>query len=171
MGDGVRWPGEGHDGGQRVPAALLYSEGAGIKINTAIRRILFSSLLVFAALGTQALAAPKPTAPEPIHFAGLQQVSQCFPGAMRPHERRPVFLRWKAAHGGATPRSRFVYAIFMARTPGGENFSQPSWTTEGHLTFETPKLPPNRYFVVRAQDRFGHQDHNRVELQARNPCV
>ena len=167
----MRWPAGGHEGGQSVPAGPLYPEGAGIKISTAIRRILFLSVFVLAALGTPAFAAPNPTAPEPIHFAGLRQAYQCFPGAMRPHERRPVFLSWKAAHGGGTPRSGFVYEIYMSRTPGGENFAKPNWTTEGHLTFETPKLPPNRYFVVRARDRFGHHDQNRVELQAQNPCV
>lgn len=150
-----------------VPA---YPEGAGIKINPAMRRILAASALVFG-VGAQALAAPNRTAREAIHFAGLQRAYQCFPGAIRPGERRPVFLSWNAAHGGGTPRSEFVYEVYKSRTPGGENFSKPTWTTKGHLSFETPKLPPNRYFVVRARDRFGHHDHNSIELQAKSPCV
>ena len=133
--------------------------------------MLAASALVFTALGAQALAAPSPTAREAVHFAGLQRAVQCFPGAMRPGERRPVFLSWNAANGGGTPRSEFVYEIYMSRTLGGETFSKPNWTTKGHLSFETPKLPPNRYFVVRARDRAGDEDHNRVERQAQNPCV
>jgi hypothetical protein len=136
-----------------------------------MRRILGVCALAFTALGTQALAVPNQTARQPIHFAGLQRAFQCFPGAIRPGERRPVFLSWNAAHGGGTPRSEFVYDIYMSRASGAENFSKPNWTTEGQLSFQTPKLPPNRFFVVRARDRFGREDHNRIELQARSPCV
>jgi hypothetical protein len=136
-----------------------------------MRRIVGVSVLVFTALGTQALAVPNQTARQPIHFAGVQRAFQCFPGPTLPGERRPVGLSWNAAHGGGTPGSEFVYDIYMSPTSGAENFSKPNWTTEGHLRFQTPKLPPSRFFVVRARDRFGRQDHNRVELQAASPCV
>jgi hypothetical protein len=136
-----------------------------------MRRKLVASAAMFATLGAQALAAPKRTARDPIHFGGLQRAYQCFAGAVRPGERRPVFLSWNAASGGGTAPSQFVYEIYKSRTSGGENFSKPNWTTRGHLSFETPKLPAGRFFVVRARDRFGHHDHNRVELQAKSPCA
>jgi hypothetical protein len=136
-----------------------------------MRRILGASTVVFAVLATQALATPNPTTRQPIHFAGLQSATQCFPGAMRPHERKPVFLRWNAASGGGTPPGGFVYEIYMSRTSGAENFSKPNWTTKGDLSFETPNLPPNRYFVVRARDRAGEVDHNTVQRRALDPCV
>jgi hypothetical protein len=136
-----------------------------------MRRVLGVSALVFTAVSAQALAVPNQTVRGPIHFAGLQRAVQCFPGPTRPGERRPVALGWNAAHGGGTPRSEFVYDIYMARTSGAENFSKPNWTTEGRLSFQTPNLPPSRFFVVRARDRFGRQDQNRVELQATSPCV
>lgn len=135
-----------------------------------MKRILAVSALVFAALGAQASAVGR-TERATIHFAGLQSATQCFPGAMRPGERRPVFLSWRTASGGGTPRDAFVYEIFMSPTPGGENFSDPNWTTRGKLRFETPKLPAGRYFVVRARDRAGQTDRNRVQRRALNPCV
>ncbi len=134
-----------------------------------MRRLLTVSALVFAALGAQAFAAGR-SERATIHFAGLQSATQCFPGTMRPREKRPVFLSWKAASGGGTPRDEFVYEIFMSRTSGGENFSDPNWTTQGSLRFETPKLPAGRYFVVRARGRGGQVDHNRVQRRDSIPA-
>ncbi len=102
----------------------------------------------------------------PPKFAGLETATQCIPGPQRPHEKRPVNLSWDAAR----PSNEIVYEIFMAKKPGGENFAQPNWTTH-KLSFTTPKLAPGRYFVVRARDRAGKEDHNFVERRAQNPCV
>jgi hypothetical protein len=62
----------------------------------------------------------------------------------------------------------------MSTTPGGEDFSQPTWTTApGAIRFQTPALPvsENVYFVVRARDRAGNEDSGRVERQGVDPCV
>jgi hypothetical protein len=107
----------------------------------------------------------------PPTFAGLQRAVQCFPGPMRPDEERPVGLSWDAAKDNVTPQSRIAYDIYMASTAGGEDFSKPNWTTVGKTSFETPSLPANRYFVVRARDRAGNEDRNRIERRAENPCV
>jgi hypothetical protein len=104
-------------------------------------------------------------------FAGLKSAVQCFPGPMRPGEQRPVGLSWKPATDNVTPAAKIVYDIYMAAGPGGENFSHPSWRTRGRTSFTTPNLPPGQYFVVRARDQSGNEEHNTVERQAENPCV
>jgi hypothetical protein len=115
------------------------------------------------ATGTGVTVSPKASGPK---FGGLKRAVQCFPGAQRPHEKRPVNLSWDAA----TPSHKTTYEIFMAKKPGGENFSKPNWSTP-RLSFMTPRLPPGRYFVVRARNHAGKEDHNRVQKRAQNPCV
>jgi hypothetical protein len=107
----------------------------------------------------------------PPTFGGLKSAVQCFPGPMTPGEQRPVGLSWGAASDGQTPSGQITYDIYAASAAGGENFSQPSWTTQGATSFSTPNLPPGRFFVVRARDAAGNQDHNAVERQAENPCL
>lgn len=107
-------------------------------------------------------------------FAGLRSATACTPGPQRPGETTPYHLRWNAAHDDVTPSSQVVYDIFMSNTSGGEDFSEPDWTTApGALTFTTPGLPSHGtvYFVVRARDRAGNEDHNRVERQGVDPCL
>jgi hypothetical protein len=114
-------------------------------------------------------AAGTDTAPP--SFAGLKSAVQCFPGPMTPGEERPVGLSWTAATDAVSPSSQITYDIYMASTAGGENFSQPSWTTQGATSFTTPSLPAGRFFVVRARDTAGNEDHNTVERRAENPCL
>ena len=62
----------------------------------------------------------------------------------------------------------------MSTTPGGEDYSQPSWTTgPGATKFQTPALPADEsvYFVVRARDNADNEDSNMVERQGADPCV
>jgi hypothetical protein len=108
---------------------------------------------------------------EPPSFAGLESAVQCFPGPQTPGEQRPVSLSWNAATDNVSPGSKITYDIYMSATSGGENFSQPNWTTEGATSFTTPDLPAGRLFVVRARDEAGNEDHNAVERQAQNPCL
>ncbi|MHB8468306.1 MAG: hypothetical protein ACYDCH_00915, partial [Gaiellaceae bacterium] len=64
--------------------------------------------------------------------------------------------------------------IYVATTPGGENFSQPTWTTvPGATSFRTPGLPSHgdAYFVVRARDAAGNEDANTREQKGVDPCV
>ena len=107
-------------------------------------------------------------------FAGLKTAVACTPGPERPGQTTPYNLAWHAAHDDVTPGSQIVYDIFMSTTPGGEDFSQPSWTSPpGATKFQTPGLPANEsvYFVVRARDQAGNEDANTVERQGVDPCV
>jgi hypothetical protein len=130
-----------------------------------MRRTLVASTVAPLALAPGVMARVSDRTHRP-KFEGLERAVQCFPGAMRPHERRPVNLGWDAAK----PSAGVTYKIFMSAKAGGENFAKPNWTT-GRLRFMTPKLPPDRYFVVRARNQAGKEDHNRVELRASNPCL
>jgi hypothetical protein len=107
-------------------------------------------------------------------FAGLQQAFACTPGAQRPGETTPYNLSWQPAADNRTSRTQLVYDIFMASTPGAENFLQPTWTTvPGATSFRTPGLPSHGvvYFVVRARDQAGNEDGNRAEHAGFDPCV
>ena len=101
----------------------------------------------------------------PPAFAGLDSAMACTPGPQRPGQTTPFTLTWKAATDGVTPSSQLVYDVFVSGTSGGEDFSNPSWTTPpGVTTYRTPGLPSHGtfYFVVRARDRADNEDRNRV---------
>lgn len=107
-------------------------------------------------------------------FAGLQSAVACTPGPQRPGETTPFTLTWKAATDDQTPSSQIVYDVYMSTVPGAENFSRPSWTTApGVTTFRTPGLPSHGtfYFVVRARDRAGKEERNRVERRGLDLCL
>jgi hypothetical protein len=107
----------------------------------------------------------------PPSFAGLKSAVQCFPGPQTPGEQRPVALAWSAATDNVSSSSEITYDIYTASSAGAETFSQPNWTTKGATSFSTPALPAGQFFVVRARDQAGNQEHNRVERQAENPCL
>jgi hypothetical protein len=105
-------------------------------------------------------------------FAGLEAATTCIPG---PIERRssPFRLRWDPATDNVTPSSEIVYDVYQATRPGGEDFSAATYTAPaGATSFTTPPLPSDRayYFVVRARDRAGNRDLNRVERFGANLC-
>ncbi len=107
-------------------------------------------------------------------FAGLVSAFACTPGAQRPGETTPFSLTWKPATDNVTPSSRIVYDVFESSMAGGERFSHPSWTTApGASRFRTPGLASHGsfYFVVRARDRAGNEDRNRVERRGIDPCL
>lgn len=117
--------------------------------------------------------APGADATPPV-FAGLQGAFACTPGPQRPGQTTPFTLSWEAATDDVTPSSQIVYDIYLASTSGGENFSQPTWVTEpGATTFRTPGLSSHGtfYFVVRARDRAGNEDRNRLERLGSDPCL
>jgi hypothetical protein len=110
----------------------------------------------------------------PPAFAGLESAAACTPGPQRPGQTTPYHLSWRAAHDAVTPRSRIVYDIFMSSTSGGENYTQPNWTTAPGVTkFQTPGLPSHSsvYFVVRARDQGGNEDANQIERPGVDPCL
>jgi Integrase core domain len=65
-------------------------------------------------------------------------------------------------------------SCYSATAPRGENFSRATYRTPpGATSFAMPPLPATNtyYFVVRARDRAGNREHNRVERRGLNPCV
>jgi hypothetical protein len=121
---------------------------------------------------------PGPPAPAnadttPPSFMGLQRAFACTPGPQRPGQTTPFTLSWQAATDDVTPSAQILYDIYVASTPGGENFSTPTWTTPpGLTTYRTPGLPSHGtyYFSVRARDHAGNQDRNTLEQRGLDPC-
>lgn len=132
-------------------------------------------------LSLPSTSPPSPSTPSPSGtdstpplFAGLQSAFACTPGPVRPGETTSYTLTWQAATDDATPSSEIVYDIFLAYTSGGEDFSQPTWTTPpGVTTYRTPALlyGGTYYFVVRARDQAGNEDQNKVEREGVDPCL
>jgi hypothetical protein len=101
-----------------------------------------------------------------LHFAGLATISAACGSGSQGHGQMTWYrLGWRPATDGTSPSSQLVYDIYASHTPGGEDFSAPTWTTSpGASTYTTPPVPAGGYyFVVRARDRAGHEDQNRVE--------
>ena len=112
-------------------------------------------------------AGPPSGGTTPPSFEGLQKAFACSP-IVRPW---PYELTWKAATDNVTPSMQMVYDIFLSHTPGGEDFSHPTWTTApGVTSFETPPLNEPSYFMVRARNQAGSEDQNTVERAGEDPC-
>jgi hypothetical protein len=133
--------------------------------------VLVGVALVFVA-GSPAQARRKDTTPP--MFAGLKSAATCIPGPIGEGRTSSYHLSWEAATDNVTPSSKIVYEIYQATTSGGENFAQPTYTTTpGATSFDTPQLSSIKtfYFVVRARDRAGNEDSNKVEREGQNLCV
>jgi hypothetical protein len=110
----------------------------------------------------------------PPTFGGLKAATTCIPGPISGGRTTSYHLSWDPATDNRTPSSQIVYDVYQATAPGGENFSVPTYTTApGATSFDTPQLPADQtfYFVVRARDRAGNSDSNKVERQGQNLCV
>jgi hypothetical protein len=120
--------------------------------------------------------AGKPTGTQTTgpRFGGLLSATTCIvatPQIVSPGHS--YLLTWHPATDPVTPSSGLVYEIYMAATPGAEDYSSPTWTTTAGLTsFTTPPItvaaPP--YFVVRARDVAGLHDDNTVERTGVDDC-
>jgi hypothetical protein len=107
-------------------------------------------------------------------FAGLKSATTCIPGPLEEGRSASYRLEWDPATDQGTPTSEIVYDVYQARTEGGENFSTPTYTTKaGASSFTTPLLPADQthFFVVRARDRAGNRDRNRIERPGVNLCL
>ena len=110
----------------------------------------------------------------PPTFAGLKSATTCIPGPIGEGRTSSYHLSWDAATDNVTPSSKIVYNVYQANKAGGEDFSQPTYTTApGVTSFDTPQLSSSKtfYFVVRARDQAGNEDSNKVERQGQNLCV
>jgi hypothetical protein len=119
-------------------------------------------------------AEAKKTDQIPPTFAGLESATTCIPGPIGGGRTTSYHLSWDPATDNVTPSRRIVYDIYQATTSGGEDFSTPTYTAPaGATSFDTPQLATDQsfYFVVRARDRAGNRDSNKVERQGQNLCV
>lgn len=106
-------------------------------------------------------------------FAGLQSVTTC--ALLTPQivpQQRTYTFKWRAATDPGTSSAQMVYAVFYSSTSGAQNYSKPKWTTPAGVTSFTASLSGFGpfYFVVRARDKAGHEDHNTVQHTAVNLC-
>ena len=104
-------------------------------------------------------------------FAGLVSATYCTETPKILPFQKAVILTWNAASDPVTPSSQIVYDIYYATSPGGEDFSHPTWTTmpgQVSYTADVPQGPA--YFVVRARDAAGLEDDNTVERVATQTC-
>jgi hypothetical protein len=110
----------------------------------------------------------------PPKFDGLVSAITCVPGPVGGGRTTSYHLTWNPATDNRTRQNQIVYYIYIATTPGGEDFNNPyNWTPSGATSFDTDPLPTDQtfYFVVRAKDRAGNVDSNTVERQGQNLCV
>ncbi len=128
-----------------------------------------------------AFRVTKPPTPPPTPsggpvFAGLKSATLCSAGAASAPNvvppARSYSLSWNPATDPVTPSDKIVYDIYYSSTSGGENFSSPLATTGPGATAYSGSVPGSgaAYFVVRARDTAGHEDHNTVERLAVNHC-
>lgn len=97
----------------------------------------------------------------PPTFNGLQSAL--------PISTTQIDLSWNPASDNLTATANVVYQIYMATTPGGQNYASPSFTTAaGATSHSVTGLQPNTtyYFVVRATDSGGNQESNSIEKPA-----
>jgi hypothetical protein len=124
-------------------------------------------LLIAPAAGAKSKDQTPPT------FAGLKSATTCVPGPGG-GTTAPYHLSWDPAADNKTPSDRIIYDIFQASSSGSEDFSAPTYTTSaGATSFTTPPLPADEviYFVIRARDKAGNEDANKVERQGENLCT
>jgi hypothetical protein len=129
-------------------------------------------------VATVALSAGSPAVAKndttPPTFAGLKSATTCIPGPIGGGRTTSYHLSWDPATDNRTARSQIVYDVYQATAAGGEDFSVPTYTTRpGASSFDTPQLSTEQtfYFVVRARDKAGNSDSNKVERQGVNLCV
>lgn len=110
-------------------------------------------------------------------FAGLVSAIRTCPPIQpaiipMPIPEPDVTLSWQAATDPNTPSSQIVYEIFYSAASGGENYSNPSWTTGPGATHFTVELNSfaNAFFVVRARDKAGNEDHNTIQRMVVTDC-
>lgn len=119
-------------------------------------------------------SGPGPAPADLPTFAGLVSATTCNTVAPAVLPRPSGYiLTWQAATDPVTASAAIVYDIYVATTPGGEDYAQPTWTTPAGVTsFTTPALAHSGpiYFVVRARNAAGNEDDNTVERQGVTQC-
>jgi CARDB len=110
----------------------------------------------------------------PPAFSGLKSAVTCIPGPVGESRQSSYRLEWDSALDNVTPTSKIVYDVYQATTEDGEDFTRSTYVSApGATSLTTPPLPSDRgyFFVVRARDRAGNRDKNRVERPGQNLCL
>ena len=148
----------------RVPQLRLISSVA----------LFAATLLIASACALISGVDARRTDTTPPTFAGLKAATTCIPGPIGGGRTTSYNLSWDPASDNITPEKKIVYDIYQATSPGGEDFSNPTYTTApGASSFATPQLATDQtfYFVVRSRDQAGNSDQNKVEREGQNLCV
>lgn len=79
-----------------------------------------------------------------------------------------IDLTWNAATDDVSPASGISYLIYLADSPGGQNFDLPAAMVTGSTATTISGLLPNTtyYFVARAKDEAGNIESNTTEKSA-----
>jgi hypothetical protein len=153
-------------------ASTLPSNPRQYRSSRAIALLLLAAATALLVVSPPAVAKRRDHTPPT--FAGLKSATTCIPGPVGGGRTTSYHLSWDPATDNVTPSSRIVYDVYQATSPGGEDFSTPTYTTPaGATSFDTPPLPTDKsfFFVVRARDQAGNRDSNTVERQGQNLCV
>jgi Fibronectin type III domain len=81
-----------------------------------------------------------------------------------------IAVTWAQASDNVDPVGAATYDVYMASTPGAEDFSKPTFVTESGATGYTGThlaVSTTYYFVVRALDSSGNEDANTHEVSAK----
>jgi hypothetical protein len=80
-----------------------------------------------------------------------------------------IVVKWNAASDSIDVPQALKYDVFLSKTPGGQSFAAPTYTTvNGATSFSAINLDVSTtyYFVVRAKDSSGNEETNTVERSA-----
>ncbi len=155
-----RWDtdGDGHDDINVVESVLLVPGYNTINtgkytVRVEARNIANTGTLEyqpFALVVTGGLDITPPT------FAGIESVTDDGTGTS-------LTLSWSSASDTATP---VTYNIYRSTTPGGQDFSTPTYCNVTETTFQDTGLTEGTmyYYVVRAVDNAYNEDSNTVEM-------
>lgn len=85
-----------------------------------------------------------------------------------------LFVEWTAARDNATHGSDIVYNGYVSSTSGGQDFTNPTFTTAPgafSATLDGLDLDTDYFVIVRAQDEAAIEDPNTIEGTARTDAI
>ena len=108
--------------------------------------------------------------------AGVDTIPPTFSGAIsaQPESSDAILVSWTAATDDTDPPPSIRFFIYVATSPGGQNFGAPTSVTypaaTSYIVANLSELT-TYYAVVRAVDTSGNTDSNVVEVSATTPAT